>query len=274
MTEPEGGQLPQENAAAAPTEPVAPQEFQAPQAEPGYTLPEKFAGKTVEEVAASYMELERKLGEQSQEISALRDMAQRQPTPPLPYYTGQPNAYGAPPPGYGPPPPGYYPQAPVAPAAPPPPKMDWDNPVDTFREVARREFAPVFTNYQQQTAKSVGEVIYNAAKTERPDLFVGIEPNVKAFVNTMIDQGVLKPESALSPQTWQMAAWQLQGMRTGYKPGQPAPAINPVAPVRTEMPGSRPPSTMAPAYPMSEADRRMTERMGITDEMARQTGRK
>lgn len=272
MTDQMAGQLPLDNAAAAPTEPVAPQEPQAPQAEPGYQLPEKFAGKSAEEIAASYIELERKLGEQSQEIAALRD-ASRQPAPPYPF-PGQPNPYGAPLPGYGPQPPGYYPQAPVAPPARPDVKMNWDNPVETFREVLKQEVAPVFNAYQQQTAKSVGEVIFNTAKAERPDLFVGIEPNVKAFVDTMIDNGVLKPESALNPQTWQMAAWQLQGMRSGYKPGQPAPAINPVAAVRTEMPGSRPPSTMAPAYPMTEVDRRMTERMGITEEMTRPLGRK
>jgi hypothetical protein len=67
-----------------------------------------------------------------------------------------------------------------------------------------------------------------------------------------------------------MAAWQMKGLKNNYSFSPPsAPPINPVAPVRGEMPGSRPPSFAAPMAPLSEQDRRMSAAMGITEEQAR-----
>lgn len=277
MPEPVAGQPLADNAAAAaPDAQAAPQEPKAPQAEPGvgeYPLPEKFAGKSAEEIAYSYMELERKLGEQSQELAALRDMATRPQAPPYPY-PGQPpiSPYGIQPPvpmpyGYQPPPPGYGMQAPVPP--PPEMKMNWDNPIQTFREVIRQEVVPILAGYQQTTAKSMGEIAMQNAKAQNPALFDGVEPNVKAFMTSMIDQGVLRPDSALNPETWRMAAWQMKGLKSNYSFNPPAAAVNPMASVRTEMPGSRPPSFQAPMPPLSEQDRRMSEKMGIPEEQAR-----
>ena len=233
---------------------VAPQEPQAPDLGGQPTMPEKFIGKSAEEIAQSYTELERRLGEQGEELAALR----RAPAPQYPY---------------PPPPPGYPYGAPAQ--APPqePIKMDWDNPVGQIATEVIKRIGPMVTNYQMSSAKSMGEIALSNAKAQDPTIFQGVESEVKTFMGNMIDQGILRPDSALNPETWRMAAWQMQGMKSGYK--RTAPGIVPVPVVRTETPGSRPPLAGPQSAPFSEADRRMNAAMGITEEQARKNlGRK
>jgi hypothetical protein len=259
----------------APGEPTvegAPQQVQEPQGqeplggEPSF--PEKFQGKSAEEIAQAYVELERKLGEQAQELGDLR---QRVPTMP---YPAPPQGYQ--PQGYYPPPPGYPVGAPVQQAPREPLKMNWENPVDTIAQVVRQEVLPLITGYQQNAARGMQDIAFENAKAKDPALFDGVEPNVKAFMDNMINQGVLRPDSALSPETWRMAAWQMQGMKSGYKPRPAGPPLQPIPSVRTETPGSRPPYVGPSGPPLGEADRRMSAKMGISEEQARKNmaGRK
>lgn len=240
----------------APAEPAgAPQEPQAPDSGGQPALPEKFIGKSAEEIAQAYTELESKLGEQGAELAQYR----RAPAPQYPY---PPQAPGYP---YG------------APAPPPPEqplKMDWDNPVGQIATEVIKRIGPMVTNYQMNSAKSMGEIALANAKSQDPTMFQGVETEVKTFVNNMIDQGVLRPDSAMDPQTWRMAAWQMQGMKSGYK--RTTSPINPVPVTRTETPGYRPPLAGPSGAPLTEADRRMNAAMGITEEQARKNalGRK
>jgi hypothetical protein len=219
-------------------------------------LPEKFIGKSAEEIAYAYTELERKLGEQGEELATLR----RQPAPPYPY-----------PPG---PQPGYPYGAPVQAPQPEPIKMNWENPVETVAQIVRETIGPMVTNYQMNSAKSMGEIALANAKAQDPAIFQGVEAETRSFVTNMIDQGVLRPDSALSPETWRMAAWQMQGLKSGYRRSQTP--INPVPAPRTETPGYRPPLATYQSAPLSESDRRMNAAMGITEEQARKNalGRK
>lgn len=241
---------------AAPVAPEgAPQEPQAPVYGDQPTLPEKFQGKSAAEIAQAYVELESKLGEQGAELAQYR----RAPAPQYPY---PPQAPGYP---YG---------APVPPPTQEPIKVDWENPVGQIASEVIKRIAPMVTNYQMNSAKSMGEIALSNAKAQDPAMFQGVEPEVKTFVNNMIDQGILRPDSAMDPQTWRMAAWQMQGMKSGYK--RSATPINPVPVPRTETPGYRPPLTGPSGAPLTEADRRMNAAMGINEEQARKNalGRK
>jgi hypothetical protein len=233
----------------------APQETQAPVYGDQPALPEKFIGKSAEEIAQAYVELESKLGEQGAELAQYR----RAPAPQYPYPPQAPGyPYGAPPP----------------PRPPEPLKMNWENPVETIAQVVQQTIGPMVTNYQMNSAKSMGEIALSNAKAQDPAIFQGVESEVRTFVNNMVDQGVLRPDSALDPQTWRMAAWQMQGLKSGYK--RMTSPINPVPVTRTETPGYRPPLAGPSGAPLTEADRRMNAAMGITEEQARKNalGRK
>lgn len=275
MAEPEGvipqGQL----APGEPAEGGTPQGVQEPQAQEfggaPPSIPEKFQGKSAEEIAQSYQELERKFGEQAQELGDLRSRVPTMPYPQPPQ--GYQPQYGYPPQGQG------YPQGPQyqTPEGPRlPEKIDWENPIGSIAQVVQALVAPVLTNYQQNTAMGLKDIAFENAKAKDPALFEGVESNVRGFMDSMIQQNVLKPENALNPETWRMAAWQLQGMKSGYKPRPAGPPLQPVQSVRTETPGARPPYYGTPLPSLSEKDRKMTEAMGISVEQAQKNlaGRK
>ena len=207
--------------AAAEQQALGNQQQTPPPATPA-PLPDKFAGKSIEDVARSYQELETRYGGTARELGELR--SQNQYLTSLMQNLAQQQAamQQAPPPQ----------QAPQQ--APPGPQFNWDKPEDSVRGVAQAEIRQAMDAMRYQQAASMAEIAKSTAMRDNPQVFQGLDV---AAVDQVMQQGLrqrlIAPESVGRPETWVMAAWQLRGAQSGY--GASA-SPNAVHPVQTEQP--------------------------------------
>ncbi len=254
MTDLEQGQ-PRPDTVEGSTPDAAPQE---PRLE---TPPPKYEGKSVDDLAKMLEEQDKFLGRQAAELGQLRkesDLYKQY----LTAVAAQEQARMM-----------QQQQAPVAPQEPVTDgKFDWDNPekaVDVRVErKLRTELDGLRAQMAMENAMAMGNYAKSMAKTQTPHLF---SPEIERAVDQVVWQGLqtglIKPYAVTSPDTWRMAAWQVQGAMSGYQNRSP---VNPVAPHQTELPsGGRPPAyTDTEPVRLDEAAREMVKKWGLSEEEA------
>ena len=225
------------------------------QPSPPPDLAPKYQGRTVEELAKMHRELEGKLGEQGRELGEIKNQYQ-QSLWQLQQFQQQ------------------VAQQIQRPQTPPPPTpasdaWSWDNPgqsvdsrVDTRLEKRLNE---AMGQFQRQQALSVGELAFDSAKGRRKDLFEGVENEVRGLVQQGVLNGWLAPDSVTKPETYLMAAWQMQGLKKGFAM-TPTPT-NAVQPSFSETPsGARPPADSGEPVVLDDLARGMIKGMGYKEE--------
>lgn len=214
--EPTAGQSHEENALEA-LQDATPED--STQTEVEDELPERFRGKSPSEIAQSYLELERKLGDQGRELGELKNqIAFQQAQPPYQQPAPQYQQPAYPNPGMG--------QQPA--------DVNWD---DKFLESPTQAMAQWFNQYDQYRRREDSARNFNWALSEaqrsRPDLFDS--PETLNQVRQTIQQGVQNkaflPEVQSDPMSISAIALWLKDQRM-----QKSPPRMPVNPVQTESP--------------------------------------
>ena len=208
-----------------------------PAAEPGTTgepqppegvsqepeLPEKFRGKSPEEIVQMYSGLEQALGRQGDELGALRGAYTQ-----LLERIAQGQAQQPPQPHQGP-------------EAQPQGQWTWDNPYAAAQQAAAPVVQQGLNRFGQDLADNLGELAFQQARAGSPELFNGVEDAVRMFMKNSIRGGMLAPTASMNPESWRMAAWQMQGVKNQYKMQPPATRPTPVAATPTMTPTGKPP---------------------------------
>jgi len=207
---------------SAPVE--APQHDAASQT-PQATPPSKWAGKSPEELTRMLDDQERMIGRQTAEVAEARQrvstyenqfaqfMAQQAQQAQTAQTTNT--------------------QAPTEPAG-----FDWEHPdksVDSrVDRKLRTELDGLRRQMMMETAASQAPIAKNIAKTMYPDAFKSVsDDELDRAMYGGVQAGNVLPQNLTRPEAWRMAAWLLQGEKTGYRM---APGINPVSPTATENP--------------------------------------
>ena len=181
---------------------------------------EKFKGKSVEDIAKSYRELEKlqsqqasKLGEIEKERDAYRqmiEMAQRQAQ------MGQP-----------------------APHQPQPPDTSYDDkfyesPTQASRTLVQEELRKYQQATQVQNAYRMAPFVKNQAKQMWPGAFKDVDDNaIQNILMRGVSEGRIHPNFIETPEGWAMAAWQYKGQQMGFSVPQ---SPNPTMPDGTNLP--------------------------------------
>lgn len=205
--------------ASAPVPAPENQQQTPPPAAPA-NVPDKFAGKSIEDVVRSYQEVEKFAGEKAREVGELRSQ--------MTYLTNLMQQQLA-----------QQQAATTAPPTPQPqgPQFNWDKPEDSVRGVAQAEIRQAMEALRYQQAASMAEIAKSTAMRDNPQVFQGLDV---AAVDQVMQQGLrqrlIAPESVARPETWVMAAWQLRGAQSGYGASF---SPTPVKPVPTETPSAQ-----------------------------------
>ncbi len=181
-------------------------------------LPEKFAGKSAEEIASHYLELEKKLGEQGREIGELK--AQR-----VPQYQPQPQ---------------WYPQ----PSYPPEPRVEFDygKPEESVERIVEKRLEQERQNratYEVQRQEQEARLNYESGKDVavkgNPRLYEGIEPQVEQAIQMAYRQYGLHPAALRDPRVWERAAQNIR-LERGEFDRLTKPGVQPPQPSHTAVP--------------------------------------
>uniref|UniRef100_A0A6M3K6H7 Uncharacterized protein n=1 Tax=viral metagenome TaxID=1070528 RepID=A0A6M3K6H7_9ZZZZ len=232
MTEEAKGQSPEDNVDPAPQEAT---QADSPQTATDDGLPERFRGKSPEEIARSYLELEKKLGEQGSQVGELKNelaFLKNQSQ----FQRGQ---------QYQPPAPRGQQQADV----------NWDDkflesPYKTTQEILKQyDQYRRFTDAQRSFPRTLRE-----AKALEPSVFgdADIAQNVETFVRQGVQQGTILPE--VMDDVESLVAI---GVHLKYQKDRQFPQRTAVNPTLTESPAQvkRPEPTKAPVqFDRSEQD--------------------
>ena len=237
----ENGQLPQDNGTPlAPPEEARPGTETRLQGESVFdaaptpdTLEEKYRGKSVADIAKMHKEAEAALGKQSGELGTLRkqmdeqNRALQQLQWERALATQQQQAAQPTPP----------PQPRPAPDYPAPNRFDWEKPEQSAAQiadyVASQRMRQMYHGIQTEQARQIAPMARDMAMRSRPDLFRGIEDKVEMAMDAGVRNGWIRPADITNPKSWEMVAWQLQGVQNQYRIPN---AVNPVSPTMTETP--------------------------------------
>lgn len=183
-------------------------------------IPEKFQGKTAEDIAKSYVELESKLGQTASQndqlarrLQMLEESVQRPQQPQPPQDTT--SAYE---------------------------DMFMSDPLKATQRMIQDNLSKYETQARYRQAYSASEFAKMTAKMQHPDLFkqveeAGLTQSVDQMIHGGVRAGVVQPEVATSPDGWAMAAWQTLGQKQGFKiPTALAPKQTASQPIETGVP--------------------------------------
>ncbi len=203
-------------------------------------LEEKYRGKSVAEIAKMHREAEAKLGKQSAELGDTRKKLdeysaylQRVAWEREMEAKQQRAAQPAPPPHPRP-----------EPDYPAPTRFDWDKPEQSSAQiadlVARQRMAQMYQGLRQEQsqtqmeqARMIAPLAQNEAMRRSPHLFKDVQDKVSMAMDMGVRQGLIRPQDVANPATWEMVAWQLQGVQNQYRFQG---TVNPVSPTMTETP--------------------------------------
>ncbi len=245
----------------------------APDTTPGITIPEKFKGKSAEEIAAAYMEVEKEKGRLAAEQGELRRavdylVAERQ---------ARENVMRQ------------QPAEPPAPAVTQAPKVDfWDNPETAVKLAIEREGtrivnqqlgyfvqalsqAQVASNFQRAAqAHDQGKSIMS----KETRLFEGIENDVEGMVynslRPLAEAGQDVSGQLVDPQTWKTAAAMLRYSRGEFDRLTPGVARGGMAPTQTNIPSSTRPQEEEEQVEVSPEDIQFARIAGLSEKQARE----
>jgi len=188
--------------------------------QPQQTLKEgKFAGKSAEEVAAAYEELEKKLGTQGQELGQLKS-TNEQMVAYLQQLAQQTQAQKPPEPS----------EQPTA--------WDWEKPIPAVEKIADKtvekklaEFYRVIRTQQAQTASQYAKL---EAQRAYPHLFdADTSKEVDSFMQNALRSGTVDPSLVEQPQMWASMAYVMKGFKQNFNPQG---TVSPVSPQYGETP--------------------------------------
>ena len=179
----------------------------------------RFKGKTVDEMAQSYQELEKlqsqqasKLGELEKETSAYRQwyqMVQAQQA-----QMGQPAQTQQPDTSYD--------------------DKFYESPTQASRTLVQEELRKYQQATQVQNAYRMAPFVKNQAKQMWPGAFDGVDDTVIQNVLVRgVQEGRIHPNFLETPEGWAMAAWQMKGQQMGFSLPQ---SHNPTMPEGTNLP--------------------------------------
>jgi len=212
-------------------------------------VPEKLADKSAEEIARSYLELEKKLGEQGRELGELRQR--------IPQYQPQPQWY-----------PPQYTQPEVR------PEFDYGKPEESIDRIVERRLeqerqhrAAYEVSRQEQEAAYSYNMGKDVALRGNPRLFEGIEPLVEQGVQ-MAYRMYGTPVAALrDPKTWERVAAAIRFER-GETDRLQSPRPQPPNPSATGVPNQ---TRQAKAgVELAEEDRRLAKELGLSEQEAKE----
>ena len=207
---------------------------QQPQPE---SIPEKFQGKTVEDIAKAYQELESQYGKLASEIGGMKEeneaFRQWYNTVMLQQRQGatQPNP------------------SPVAPQpAPTTPTQVaggafsdeefLEKPVEAVDKLVTQKFQQYSTAQRYEMAHRLAPFAKTTAKNQYPQLFEGIEEHeLDQIMYGGAQAGAIAPDLLADPNGWAGAAWQLKGRKMGFNIAPSPPS--PMNPPQTESPQAR-----------------------------------
>jgi len=180
-------------------------------------VPEKWRGKSPQELIAVLTERESMIGKQSRDVKEARDEAT---------YLRQLVESGGE----------------TKPAEPEKPEtqFDWANPGGSIRQYVGEAMA----EFQARTQATRAEHCYmkgmKDAMASRPELFEGIEDNVKALVkDAYMNKTIRNPDDLENPETWYGTAGLIRFVKSGYKfPESKGSKVRAMSATDTEKPGS------------------------------------
>lgn len=215
---------------------------------PAPVLPEKLEGKSAEQIAAQYLELEKKLGEQGRELGELRASIPR----------------------YQPPQPQWYPQ----PAYPEPKfEFDYGKPeesvariVEARLEKERQDRATYDVGRQEQEAQLNYSAGKDVALKANARLYEGIEPMVEQAVQMAYRQYGLHPSLLRDPKTWERVAQNIR-LERGEFDRLTKPTAQPPQPSATGVPNLT--RGAKAGVELDDESRKIAKEFGLSEQQAR-----
>lgn len=232
------------------------------------TLPEKFRGKSAEEIANAYLEVEREKGRLADEAGRYRSYAEQ-------LWAEKQQAIAE----------RQQYQPPPAPTAPPKPEeFDWERPAETVKQIVERQVREQMGGFmgaiqqarvaevRNKAANSWDEGASTIAKNQR--LFEGIEDEVRSVVyqtyDPIVQRGGDASEYYRDPKVWETAAAMIRYKRGEIDriTGSGTPSKGMSAPT-TEVPGGSRPSNQGSTIVLDEDTRALMREQGISEGEAR-----
>ena len=220
-------------------------------------IPEKFHGKSAEEIVKSYQQLESELGrlrdesgKKDKELESYRywyqqaQQAQQQQAPqeqPAQESVGDVDFY--------------------------------DKPAESFDRLyqQRRQKERIQERYENSYRMSTFAKMQ--AKQQYPHLFDGIdEAQLDQIIYGGVRSGTVAPEVMADPNGWAMSAWQLKGQQMQFNVGAPPP--NPMNTSQTETPSQVRMSTGDKDVRVPAENLEFARKIGLTEEQAREAWKK
>lgn len=223
-------------------------------------LPEKFKGKSVEDVAESYQQLESELGrlrdevgKKDKEIDAFR----------MYYQYGQQQQSAQP-----------QQQAPQEQPAADAGEIDFfDKPAESFDRLYRQRRQQERIQERYERAYHGYETAKFQAKQQFPHLFDGVdEAQIDQLIVGGVRSGTVAPEVMSNPNGIAMTAWQLKGQQLGFS--VPTSAPNPMGSSQPETPSPVRQSADNDVVQVSPWGLEAAQKLGISEERAREAWRK
>jgi len=229
-------------------------------------VPDKFQGKSAQEIAQAYSELEKRLGSQSEEVGQLRDK--------LSYMQGMVEQ------GF---------QRPQAQEATPPPGPKWNidpdaffqKPVDNVDMIVQQRIKEYEERQQaenkrrdEEEAKSNYQEGMDMAYRQNKRLYEGIEQATANLVYESYRRGAINKSSLRNPKTWEMCAKNIWLAKDDLS-RLVSPSLRPVTATQTESPQAGKPQSFEEAPPeVDEETRRFWKEQGLSEKEGMEVMRK
>lgn len=207
----------------------------------------RWEGKSAEEIARAHQELESKLGEQSKELGQLRGY--------VAYYQQKEQGQQQ--------------------AQPRGTEVEGDDDYATMGEIKKmvgeamknQEWKMKFENARNQAMYSL-----DRAKSKEPELFEGVENEVKQLIINGLYYGKIHPDLVVEPENIAQAALMIQRSKGNVKVGKKS--ITPVEPTHTEAPGHPRKGEEPKPFIPSEKDKIGLKAFGYTEKEAAEVMKK
>ncbi len=232
MAEPNAGQPQAENVAQTP---VAAPQVEGQPTPPAPDIPEKYKGKSAEELTKILQDVEAHVGKLANEVGEERQKRTQyeQYLMSLQQAANQAAQQQQPPP--------------VQPEKEEELPVDWyDKPARVIRRVSRETVDPQIQQLRKDMEANQAMNNFYAGKqiaeSKRPDLFKGIENEVDQALQIAWRNGSLAATSLLDPETRYLAASAIRAKKSGYQQWGGGGGFTPVTPSSLETPmGVKPP---------------------------------
>lgn len=177
---------------------------------------EKFKGKTIDEIAQTYGDLESAFGKKDAEIKSQGEKLQGYEQ----WYRNLQAQRGQQPP---------QPQQ----QQPQTPPDIYDNPTGFVSQTAQPLINKAVEEANFRNAVNIAPIVKSQAKSNFPAIFDGVDDGkLMEIMMGGVKTGTVHYSALTDENAWKMAAWQMKGESSDYKPAGPQP----MSPTQTEQP--------------------------------------